>query len=189
MTLRSVIIRILYGPTIRRQACFIVTEEILNYNLFYSKEITIEELSTETCNKVLDIREEHVKAAFERMVKNSVVVVAKWNKRIVGHAILKPDGQISECTQVWKNKNYIHYCYVDPKYRGRNIYPYMLVYLAQRVFKDQAKQQVYISADYKNYSSIRGIHKAGFYHWANLTEFGWGRIVLFYKVKIVQYKK
>ena len=41
MTLRSVIIRILYGPTIRRQACFIVTEEILNYNVFYQQKPAI----------------------------------------------------------------------------------------------------------------------------------------------------
>jgi len=183
MTLRSVIKRLLSGPTVHKLVCCVVTEDSLNCSTVYQEEITIEELHPGICDKVLAIRESNVKYAFEGMARQSTVVLARWKGSIAGHAVLKPSGEMENHNRFWKNKDYIHYCYVAPQYRGRKIYPCMLIYLAKKCFERQAGKAVYISADYENTASIRGMQKAGFRYWGTLMEYGWGGIIFFRMLK------
>ena len=183
MTLCSTIKRILKGPTIHKLVCFVITEQTMNEDMLSLKNINIEKLYKEICSKVLAIRDESVKHAFEEMSDNSTVIIAEDLNEVAGHAVLKPWGIKGFQPDLWKNKNYIHYCYVDPSYRGKGIYPYMLVYLARKVFQVQSDNKIYISTDCKNCSSIRGIEKAGFKYWGTLTEYGWGGIIFFRRIR------
>lgn len=183
MTLCSVLKRISQGPTIHRLVCYRAEKQKLNYKNLGIREISVEELSRETCRKVLEIREDSVGRAFETMVEDSTVILAKWRGNIAGHGALKPKGKRGFQSTLWKDKAYIHYCFVAPEFRGQGIYPYMLIYLAQKAFEEQGEKTVYISADYRNRSSIRGMEKAGFEHWADLTEYGWGEIIFLRKLK------
>lgn len=184
MTLWSVLKRISMGPTIHKLVCYRVTEQNLNFDMLCLENISIEELSRDSCDKVDEIRENEVRCAFERMAEDSsTVVLAKWCGNIAGHAVLKPRGKRGYQAAFWKNKAYIHYCFVAPQFRGQGIYPYMLTYLTQKAFENQGEKNVFISADFKNYSSIRGIVKAGFEYWGDLTEYGWGEIIFLRRLK------
>ena len=183
MKIYSIIKRLLMGPTIHKSICFVMTEQTINMDIFSLRNISIEELYKEICDRVLVIRDNSVKYAFEEMCSDSTAIIAKYCDTIVGHAVLKPWGIKGYQADFWMNKNYIHYGYVDPEYRGKGIYPYMLVYLARKLFQKEDGSKIYIRADYKNYSSIRGIEKAGFKYWGILTEYGWGDIILFRRIR------
>lgn len=188
MRLHSVIKRILSGPTIHKLVCFRITEDCLKRDYVHSDMLTIKEIYPDILDKVLIIRNENVRNYFEKMMRDSIIILAEWKGEIAGHAILSPDGVEAGQGKMWRKKEYIHYCYVTPQYRGKGIYPCMLNYLAGKVFENHAEREVYISAGYNNYASIRGIEKAGFVYWANLTEYGWGGVILIRRLKRKQFK-
>ncbi len=192
MRFRSIFKRIFQGPTIHQLVCYRLTKDFAdsikknmdgNEAESLQAEISIEELNIQNCDKVMNIREINIKYAFETMVKDSVIILAKWKGEVAGHAVLKPAGIKGCCNNFWERKNYIHYCYVAPMYRGKGIYPYMLTYLVQKAFMLQMGDVIYINADRKNNSSIRGMQKAGFRYWGILKEYGWGGIIFFRRFK------
>lgn len=183
MNIYSVIRQILKGPTVRHLLCYSVTEETLDYSYLNNIDISIKKIGLDECKDVIAIRDENVKRAFEFMCTTSQIILAKWNGQIAGHAVLKPCGVKGRLSGVWKNRAYIHYCFVAPQYRGKNIYPNMLIFLSKAVFSKYPGTKVYISVERKNYPSIRGIEKCGFIPWAKLTEYGWGNIVFLHVLK------
>lgn len=61
--------------------------------------------------------------------------------------------------QIEKNEHYIHYCETAVKARGKNIYPHILIHIAQD-YKN--KGRVFLTVNKKNMPSIKGVEKAGF---------------------------
>lgn len=58
-----------------------------------------------------------------------------------------------------ENEAYIYYCATAEEMRGKNVYPFVISYIAQMV---RGSNRVFIATSNKNIASMRGIEKAGF---------------------------
>ncbi|TYA56649.1 hypothetical protein [Formosa maritima] len=77
-------------------------------------------------------------------------------------------------------------CYTPLKYRGQSLYPKMIHYIAKNCLFEKKIDELFIIVDTTNKASIRGIEKAGFLKYAQITTKRW---LLFYFKPIITYNK
>jgi GNAT superfamily N-acetyltransferase len=77
-------------------------------------------------------------------------------------------GELGLTIHLRARRAYIWDCATLPPYRGRRLYPALLVYIA-RVLREQGLLRLWIGADASNYASRRGIEVAGFQAVADVT--------------------
>lgn len=142
------------------------------------KSCEYEILTKEKCYQVMEIREKNVEKTFEEICDTQIVLLAKYDGKIAGHAVLKfsKDNYLGKH---WFDDAYIHYCFVSPAYRGKNIYPYMMANLSDIAFKQYEIKEIYGGANKNNISSQKGIQKVGYKKIETGFEIGWGGISLF----------
>ncbi len=71
-------------------------------------------------------------------------------------------------------------CYTNPIYRGRGIYPKIIIYITK---DNKNKGEIFMVVDHQNYSSIKGIEKAGYRRIAYIKAKKW---TLFYFDKTIK---
>jgi len=82
-----------------------------------------------------------------------------------------------------KDKNYwIYDCYTTPTYRGHSIYPHVLTRILEDV-QNKEGERVWIDVRDSNYSSVKGIAKAGFIDVALLE-----KKILFSSIVLLRHK-
>ncbi|MFR9303130.1 MAG: GNAT family N-acetyltransferase [[Clostridium] symbiosum] len=134
-------------------------------------------VSNERCHQVLDIRDINVERVFKQIGTEQIVLLVRYKGNIAGHAVLKPPKN-TFLGNHWYEKALIHYCYVAPQYRGKNIYPYMMANLAKIAFDMFNILEIYIFTDKYNLASQKGIQKVGFTYIETGYELGWGGVSL-----------
>ncbi|WP_052888774.1 GNAT family N-acetyltransferase [Thermogemmatispora carboxidivorans] len=77
-------------------------------------------------------------------------------------------GELELTIRLRPGRAYIWDCATLPPYRGRRLYPALLVSIA-RVLQEQGLRRLWIGADASNYASRRGIEVAGFQAVADVT--------------------
>lgn len=175
LKLNKIIKRIQRGPFYTVTYNYKLTSKSIQNQYIHIKFCDFEIVNYERCYQVLDIRDINVKSIFEKICKEQIVLLAKYNGIVAGHAVLKPP-QNSFSGKHWNEKALIHYCYVAPKYRGKNIYPYMLANLANIAFNEYNISKIYIFTNKKNVASQKGIRKVGYSIDEKGYELGWGGI-------------
>lgn len=177
MTLKSIINRILAGPRLNTMYIYNLKYNNSNGKFGDIEGVSYEILNRNTCKQVSKIREQNVEKTFTTICDKQLVILAKCEGKVAGHAALKlPDDLY--LGKRWKDMAYIHYCFVDPKFRGKNIYPFMLATLSELGYQKYGFDIVYGSADKKNISSQRGIAKVGYERVGSCLELSWGGITL-----------
>lgn len=171
--------RVFKGPYLQITYYYKLNQDLLSgFESFQHLDVCeLEILTKDRCYQVSEIRELNVQRAFEMICEKQIVLLAKYDGEIAGHAVMKLSNDMS-CGKHLCKRAYIHYCFVSPTYRGKNIYPYMLMNLAVQAMKDYNEEEIYISCDKKNFSSQRGIKKVGFQQCETSFELGWGGICL-----------
>lgn len=118
--------------------------------------------------RILDMREEATSRVFQNMLNDGQIgVFAEVEGNIVSHAWIQIAG-ISKSNynggfgRLKDNQAIIHFCNTDLKYRGNNIYPFLIYNLADLYFKQNSNGTLYITTSIDNYSSQRGLSKIGF---------------------------
>ncbi|RXJ45414.1 hypothetical protein [Gelidibacter gilvus] len=76
-------------------------------------------------------------------------------------------------------------CYTNIKYRGQSIYPFVINYIANDVI-EATKKDVFIIVNSNNFSSIKGIEKAGFKKYAEIKAKRW--LVWYHRKHIILMK-
>lgn len=160
---------------------------VINRNNFkhsdYNNNIRLKMISKEQTADILSFREENIPFAFQNMINNSELCVFAYDGGVaVAHASCMLENTTSHSFIV-HNAAYIHYCHVDPNYRGQSIYPMMLEFLIHTGFERDHITNVYISTNYDNISSQKGLVKAGFqllkpYKTHSFWRFRWNRVIL-----------
>ncbi|WP_069801752.1 GNAT family N-acetyltransferase [Thermogemmatispora onikobensis] len=77
-------------------------------------------------------------------------------------------GELGLTIRLRPGRAYIWDCATLPPYRGRRLYPALLIAMA-RVLQEQGLRRLWIGADASNYASRRGIEVAGFQAVADVT--------------------
>lgn len=124
------------------------------------------------------IREKGKAECFLRMHKeNQYCLGAFVDGEIVGHAVMVLP--IAKHNQVYiKTGGFIHFCYVEPQYRGKGIYPCMLKELMARTNQLYGIDSFAISTSPDNTSSQRGLSKVGFIYMKKQVSVCWWRLTL-----------
>ncbi|KMZ53644.1 GNAT family N-acetyltransferase [Dorea sp. D27] len=173
-----------YLPHIKRGIIFYLdqgTKVEVDSNL--KPRLRIETVTNHMCKDVCAVRNKNVQYAFENMVsKGQVCVFAYVDGRMAGHAACVLPHNIEGAFKV-KNSAYIHYCYVDSKYRGNNIYPLMLKYLIETCSTDKDIMKFTITTSFDNRPSQLGLKKVGFsylkrYYYVEWWKFKWKKITV-----------
>jgi glycosyltransferase involved in cell wall biosynthesis len=108
------------------------------------------------------LKEEEIK---KRFVLGDICFLARANGEYTHYAWVR--FKEADVTEIKKRVNFgkssgvIYNCYTYPKFRGRNIYPYVLSKILD-FLKEHGYRSAYIYAKASNYPSLRGIEKAGF---------------------------
>lgn len=173
--LNRIINRIRKGPFCAVTYCYKLNPQIFSNRYINIEFCGYEILQNQNCNQVLEIREDNIKNTFEKICTNQIVLIARYNGMIAGHAVLKKP-ENSFAGRHWNKKALIHYCYVSPQFRGRNIYPYMITNLANIAFTKYKISEIYIFADKNNLASQNGINKVGCIYDETGYEFSWGGV-------------
>jgi hypothetical protein len=75
-------------------------------------------------------------------------------------------------------------CQTINTYRGKSIYPFVINYIANEELKKKNRKEVFIIVDSDNFSSIKGIEKAGFQCFATIKAKRF--LVFHFDVKIIK---
>lgn len=119
-------------------------------------------------DRVLDMREEIISRVFYDMLNDGQIgVLGEVDKTIVSHAWIQIAGSSKKnynggFGKLNNNEAIIHFCNTDPKYRGNNIYPFLVYKLAEIYFKQNPNGTLYITTSVDNHSSQKGLSKIGF---------------------------
>lgn len=126
---------------------------------------------------VEQLREIQVKNAFEKMEKNGQICIGAYvNGKLAGHAAcILPEMEYGPF--IVKESAYIHYCYVDPEWRGFGIYPNMLSWIVKMVLDKYDISRVTITTTEENVASQNGLKKIGFRFARKYTYIEWWRII------------
>jgi len=139
--------------------------------------LRIEAATEEKCEDICSIRNRNVMCAFQNMIREGqICIFAYIGDKAVGHAACVLPDTIVGAFHV-KNSAYIHYCYVEPKYRGHNIYPLMLCQLIKICEMEKNIQRFTIMTSKENISSQQGLKKVGFIFWKNYCCIEWWRLL------------
>ena len=122
-------------------------------------------------------RNERVKDAFQKMEKSGQICIGAYiDGKLVGHAAcILPEKEFGSFKV--KNSAYIHYCYVDPQWRGYGIYPNMLSWIVRKVLEVYEIPRVTITTSPENIASQKGLMKIGFRFVKKYTYIKWWRII------------
>jgi hypothetical protein len=77
-------------------------------------------------------------------------------------------------------------CFTNTNYRGLSLYPKMIHYIAKINLFEKNLNELFIIVDTTNAASIRGIEKAGFIKYAQITTKRW---LLFYFNRTINYSE
>lgn len=126
---------------------------------------------------VEQLRDIQVKNAFEKMKKNGQICIGAYvNGKLAGHAAcILPEIEYGPFRV--KESAYIHYCYVDPEWRGFGIYPNMLSWIVKMVLDKYHIPRVTITTSEENVASQNGLKKIGFRFVRKYTYIEWWRII------------
>ncbi|WP_138261925.1 GNAT family N-acetyltransferase [[Clostridium] hylemonae] len=167
-----------YLPHIKRGILFYLNQGMeVEVDTDLKSILRIEVVTDDICGDVCAVRNKNVQYAFENMVhKGQVCVFAYVDGQIAGHAAcVLPDNK--EGAFVVKNSAYIHYCYVDSRYRGHNIYPLMLHQIIKICKSKKGIQRFTIMTSRENIPSQLGLKKVGFTFWKNYCYIEWWRFI------------
>lgn len=119
------------------------------------------------------LKEKEIKKRFAR---GDICFLAKINDEYAHYSWLRfKEGEITEINRkinLGNGAGIIYNCHTYAKFRGRNIYPYILSKILM-FLKEQEYKTAYIYTKGNNYPSIRGIEKTGFkeYGFVNYRRF------------------
>lgn len=119
-------------------------------------------------SKVLDMRDKNIVNSFYHMLMDEQIgVFAESKDSIISHAWLQIGGKSktnfnNSFGKLRNNEGLIHFCNTDSKYRGNNIYPYLISNLADIYFKLYPHKRLYITTSPDNLASQKGLKKVGF---------------------------
>jgi hypothetical protein len=106
-------------------------------------------------------------------VKGDFGIYAIVDKKIVGSVFSTYSDKDGFCANrtitLSKNQCLLHHSYVNPDYRGKNIYPVMMIELCKEVFKKYNPNMIIGDIKINNGSAINGIAKTGFKHLSYLN--------------------
>ncbi len=180
MTVQSILRRLLQGPTIRLLYIYRISRDEFRKKNFSNGKIDCNRMDVDDLQKIELIQDNKSMEAFRKMYQKEICIVADYEGVPCGHAAmgLYPDFYFLK-EKIEEEGAYIHYCFVNQKYRGKAVYPSMLTYLLQYGFHQKQVKRIYICTDQHNLSSQNGISKAGFKKWSHCYEIGWGGIIFF----------
>lgn len=127
--------------------------------------ICIEPIDLGNIHLINQIRDHKIKDFKKLLFHKQKGIIAFYKNQPAGHAwMITNDCPVKDSIPfvLDKNQSMIHYCYVSPEFRGKNIYPLMLSYLNKKAFNQLNNQKVFIWTDISNIASQKGIEKAGF---------------------------
>lgn len=178
MTGKSIIKRILLGPTIRTLYVYCKTRYSYVNKISGYKNIECRQLNENDVGKIASIQDLPTEKHFFKMSGNEYCILGFYQKVPCGLSSMSffPNFYFLK-NKLEKDAAYIHYCYVNENYRGKSVYPTMLKELLEYGFEEKQISKVYIDTDKRNMASQRGILKVGFQKWANCYEIGWGNII------------
>lgn len=91
--------------------------------------------------------------------------LATLEGRVIGFAWLTDKALTLDCVgwheELRKGTELIHSCGVDPEFRGRRVFPYLLSCIARERL-DAGANHIWVEVDRKNHPSRRGIERVGF---------------------------
>lgn len=165
-------------PHIKRGMLFYLNQGMkVDVDTDLKPHLRIELVKEDMCNDVCAVRNENVQRAFENMVrKGQVCVFAYVDGRIAGHAACVLPDNMEGAFRV-KKSAYIHYCYVDSKHRGHNIYPLMLQQIIRICNSEQNIQRFTMMTSRENIPSQHGLKKVGFAFLKNYWYIEWWRFI------------
>jgi ribosomal protein S18 acetylase RimI-like enzyme len=154
-------------PEIQRRGMFEVCrgEEIAQ--LSCPPGLQIEPVTAENVARVAEFAGPETAKVFRQyLAEGTIGVYASYGDSIVGYgwAAVAQQGQrwFSTYMLVTPEIACIYHCFVHPDFRGRKIYPNMLVALLHRLLDMPQVQRVTIYTDVDNARSIAGIERVGF---------------------------
>ncbi len=170
-------------PQIVKGYLFQLEGEFNFVNPNFEKGLEVRILDEADCYVLLNLRNENVRVAFERMIQEGQICVGAYIEgALIAHAACVLPVKCQGAFKIIESA-YIHYCYVDPKWRGQGIYPHMLSVIIQNVFEEHNVKKVSITTSQGNISSQRGLSKVGFRFVKRYVYVEWWRI-LWKKIKI-----
>jgi ribosomal protein S18 acetylase RimI-like enzyme len=131
----------------------------------YNETIKFEVLSDELVKKLesanhLDVDSKFIQSA---MSLNHFCILAMFDDEIIGYAWFSKKNALL-IDDIWlhssANTRYIYKCYVDPRFRGKNILAQMVDYFINA--ESKIKEQLFCFISPNNSSSINAFKKVGF---------------------------
>ena len=152
---------------VRRQRTFFFDNPNNIITVNANADISILEITHDNVDRVTDFRsKEHVERFHRFLNEGQCGIYAIENAKVIGHAwaiiCRKKKQRANGYFELHEEEALIHYCNVKKSFRGRRIYPFMLVMLSERLFRQAGINRVFVDTEADNTASIRGIEKVGF---------------------------
>lgn len=165
-------------PKVERIVTFYVNYSDIKECNCKVEEIHFSRITDRNCEIISEIRDDRVANAFRNMYLNGEYCLGAFSGgKIIAHcSLILPENCKNQ--MVVKDSGYIHYCYVAPEYRGKNVYPKMLWELMKQTHEQHGINRFSIHTSPDNYASQRGIYKVGFAGEKNHISVIWRKYVL-----------
>lgn len=136
--------------------------------------IDFEVITPDNADRVTIFRSPDVARRFASMaISGHLGLFALLEGRVVGHAWAQPASDRSQLVNGYfdlrPGEALIHFCGVDPAFRGRRIFGRLLVELAKRLQDYPLATHVFVDAEASNSASLKGISTSGFKRCFDLT--------------------
>lgn len=131
------------------------------------KDLRVVLVTKENVGEVTSFRDEKMSHSFASyLAKGEIGVYAIIDDAVVGHAWVNVSRFKTRVVNGYAlcgpGDALIHHCNVDPRFRGRGIYPFMLNALVSILKASASANRILVDTNVRNHSSIRGIEKGGF---------------------------
>lgn len=130
-------------------------------NQFSNNDISFEEITLSNYKQVASIRPGnfYIKDFKKMLILGDKGVFASLNGRLVGYGWLKQEPTKDYFFEI--KAAYLCRFFVHPDYRGKNIYPTIILHLLS-ILKNKGIEKAYLAVEHTNNASLRGIRKVGF---------------------------
>ena len=165
-------------PRIEKNLVFFLDYNQVNNCTCNLEGVYFAQLTDQNCDMLINIRKANVVEAFRNMYRNGEFCLGAFlDGELIGHcSMIFPTNRKNQI--IINNSGYIHYCYIAPMYRGKNVYPKMLEELMRQAYSLYGIKRFSIITSPDNIASQRGLIKAGFSEKRECVSVIWRKIVV-----------